>query len=699
EWRPASGLLSVRVAAPLPDLTTDAEVEIFGRLRRPDPPANLGSFDYPAHLAARRIHAVLTVEAADAVQVRSEAPAWSPAAARDRLRAAAQEELHRLLPPRVAPLSEALLLGCGAALGGDELADYLQSGTIHLLVVSGSHLVMAAAAAWMLAVAVGLSRRRRAVAVVGAVAGYAYFTGAESPAVRAAITLGAFAAADLVGRSAQPLNSLCGAFLVVAFADPAEPFRTGAQLSFLAALTLLLFCRRQPVVTDPLDDLPVDDPWGLRWAAGGLARLVREALWVSLAVWLLSAPLLLSTFHLWSPSGVALSALLLPTVAAAMLVGGALALACWLAPPLAPPLAGVLTLLLDWTAGPVQWVDGLFGAYAYSAAPPLWWVAGFYAGLLLPWFHPRFTAPTLPYAGALCGWCAVGGVALTVTPAGPGRFEFHQLAVGHGLATVLRTPAGETLLYDAGSLSTSKVGARVVAPWLWAMGIRRIDAVVLSHADADHYNGLSELVDRFSVGTVLTPPQTVAPRDAGGRRMPPDPAVASLFRRCVERGADVRLVWEGDVVRLGGADGWTLRVLHPPADFPGPTDNANSLVLDAHGGSRRVVLTGDLEKSGLSRLLSLDADGPVDVFAAPHHGSRTSNMATTAAWTPMGLVAASRGPDGSPTAEDHLAVYQRAGAATERTDRGGTISAHWTVGGRVVEVERFLGGSFFLPPR
>ena len=75
-----------------------------------------------------------------------------------------------------------------------------------------------------------------------------------------------------------------------------------------------------------------------------------------------------------------------------------------------------------------------------------------------------------------------------------------SLPVGHGGCTVLETPDGRTLLYDAGALAGPEVTRRQIAPFLWSRGIRRIDEVILSHADLDHFNGLPSLLDRFAIG-------------------------------------------------------------------------------------------------------------------------------------------------------------------------------------------------------
>ena len=100
------------------------------------------------------------------------------------------------------------------------------------------------------------------------------------------------------------------------------------------------------------------------------------------------------------------------------------------------------------------------------------------------------------------GWLCVG--LLTITARLPsGEFRCTFLSVGHGGCTVLETPDGRTLLYDAGAIAGPEVTRRHIAPFLWSRGIRRLDEVILSHADLDHFNGVPGLLRYFSVAAFM----------------------------------------------------------------------------------------------------------------------------------------------------------------------------------------------------
>src|SRR5439155_26542421 len=117
---------------------------------------------------------------------------------------------------------------------------------------------------------------------------------------------------------------------------------------------------------------------------------------------------------------------------------------------------------------------------------------------------------------------------------------------------VIETPNGRVIVYDAGATGGPEVTRRHIAPFLWSRGIRRIDDLILSHADLDHFNGVPQLTERFAIGRVVTTP-TFAQRDLAGMRK----TLSSLERR----GIPLEIVYAGQAWE---SDGVRFRVLHPP---------------------------------------------------------------------------------------------------------------------------------------
>jgi beta-lactamase superfamily II metal-dependent hydrolase/alpha-beta hydrolase superfamily lysophospholipase len=204
----------------------------------------------------------------------------------------------------------------------------------------------------------------------------------------------------------------------------------------------------------------------------------------------------------------------------------------------------------------------------------------------------------------------------------------------------------------------------VIAPALWELGVRQIDHLVLSHADADHYSGLIDLIDRFRIGVVHIPPEFASDRNPQAQRL-----MAECRGRVV-----VEELTEGTTLALGG--GMKVEVLNPPMVVSAAEpDNSRSLVLDVSADGRHMLLTGDLEGEGLRRLLARP-QRPIDVLLAPHHGGLSSNPTSLYAWANAACVVASQKRP-LPGARDALRTIEEQGLLVARTWRDGAVRVDW----------------------
>jgi competence protein ComEC len=351
--------------------------------------------------------------------------------------------------------------------------------------------------------------------------------------------------------------------------------------------------------------------------------------------------------------------------------------------PLAPPLAWVTRAGLagcDWL---VDLGDGLWTRHGYVGDLPGWWVGGFYVmlgvGLLLERSRRHWRWGLLAGAAWLCGGLLAGTARLFP----PDELRVTFLAVGDGGCTVIETPDGRTLLYDAGSLRGPDVARRQIAPYLWHRGTRRIDEVILSHADLDHFNGLRDLLERFPVGQVTCTPSF----DEKNNR-----AVRHIMKAIEKHGVPVRRVWRGD--RLG-AGAVAMDVLHPRPDGPEGIENVRSMVLLVRHGRHRLLLTGDLEDVGLKEVLRLPLKERVDVLMAPHHGSKRIGKPETfgnfLGWARPQVVVACQGPRRARAGGKN--PYEVGGTRFLGTSPHGAVTVRSHASGMVVETfatrERF----------
>ena len=345
----------------------------------------------------------------------------------------------------------------------------------------------------------------------------------------------------------------------------------------------------------------------------------------STVVWLAALPLVALQFHLVSPIGILLNIPLIPITSAALLLGGLSLVLSMAWGPLGSSLAWAAAWLLKLTQSIVLWGVARPLGHRFVVGPAWGWVLIFYA-LLGVAVVAASTARGRPFSswtqrvwryGVWCllaawflpGWWLAGIAAREAT------LEAEILAVGHGLAVVLQLPDGQTLLYDCGRLGDPTVGRRIIAPLLWARGVNRIDAVFLSHADQDHYDGLPDLLDRFSIAEVRLPPGFAGVNN---------PLALELVEQLQNRRIPVRPItaparWEQAGVQF------TVR--HPPDGWrPETSDNSRSLVIDVAFAGCHLLLTGDLEQQGLDQVVASPPPHPApDAFLSPHHGGKLSN--------------------------------------------------------------------------
>jgi competence protein ComEC len=302
-------------------------------------------------------------------------------------------------------------------------------------------------------------------------------------------------------------NTLAAAALVVLALNPTQVFHAGAQLSFVAVAGVIWFGPQWHHRGDS-DALRqwIGEGHSLPQRAVILAwHKVRDAVLVTALFWCLTLPLVMARFHLFQPVGLLINVLMVPPLTSALVSGfGVLALG-WLCPPLATIFAWCLSGSLAAIQGLIQAGLWLPGGRTWVAGPDDWWLVGFYGLLALGAVLGRWRPPRRWCLAIVASWAALG-FAGHFLHSHHNRLDAAFLSVGHGCAVVLHLPSGATMLYDAGEMAGADFAGESISDYLWSQGIGHIDAVVLSHADADHYNALPMLLDRFSIGVVYVSP-------------------------------------------------------------------------------------------------------------------------------------------------------------------------------------------------
>lgn len=663
-WRSASGRATLWVEGRLEGLHAGDRVRVFGRIIRPPPALNPGGIDMAAHLRATRQMATLRADGPEAVQLLERGSRWLPRRWLDDLRAAGLRQLAAHGSPRNVELSSALLLGAREQIDPAQNQEFLVTGTIHLLSISGLHVGILAAMVLALE-RIGLLGLRAALLLAIAVTiVYAALADAEAPVVRAATLVVVLCVARLLGREALTLNNLALSALVVLALSPADLFRIGPQLSFLSTLALgwAAVALLRPREIDPLEKLLARSrPWPWR-AAVATGRFLAHLTWLSLVVWSVTIPLVWSRFHVVSPGAIVLGTLLWLPVTLAMWAGFALLATGWIASSWAAALAWLCDAGLSVLDAAVQAVAHWPAAYFWAAGPPDWWLIGFYGGLAAWGLSKRVRSRRIAGRVAGLAWCVVG-LAAALMPRTDDALTVTVLAVGHGSAATIEWPDGPMWVCDAGSLAAPRRAGDAVSGALWSRHRRHIDTLIISHADADHFNGAPALLERFSVGRVVVPPGFV---DSD------QPAVRELLARIAAQEIPIEEAAAGDVLRAI-SQGEAL-ALHPPRAGGKGSDNARSLVLAVAWRGRAALLPGDLESPGLETLLAAPPRD-VSLLVAPHHGSARSDVPGLTSWCGPEVVAISGGFHAD--VRRVSAAYRALGVEVWHTSRCGAVT--WRV--------------------
>lgn len=607
-WQPMAGRVRVSRIDPLVPLLYGDEVVIEGEWSRVPSPGNPGQYDWRASLARQQIHGRVRAKPHHGIVVLRHGQGEPWLAAVFHLRARWERLIRESFTAEESGLLLSLLLGQRGRLE-DALNDaFVETGTVHLLVISGFNVGLIALLLEGLFRVAGLPWRLRLLLSAVGLGGYCVLTGMQPPVVRATLMAWVVLGAYALDRVLSWFNAMAAAALVIVWLNPTQLFDPGFQLSFGAVLSLLVFTSRW-------------QPWlagHLGWVRPGwLRRYLSLSVSATAAIWVGLAPILAWYFHLVSPVSMLANLLIAPLISALIAVGTTLLVLSTFFEPVIAWGQGIVSLLLTATVRCVTWCHSIPGGWWLVGQPSPFVLLGYYGLLGLSIFRARLGwSPgrvLVVWLAALTIWVwAVLAQQLSESH----WLRVTVLDVGHGDSLVVRTPRGHTLLVDAGS---QEAGRFQLIPFLRHHGITTLDGLVLTHADEDHLGGAIPLLQGIRVRRLLT---NGAIDDTMSAR-----AVRSL---AAARGIQETVVADGMTVEAG--PGVAIEVLHPPHGLvPGtaPASNDNSIVLKLTKGTVSLLLTGDIEEAGLPWLLRNAGSLRATVLKVPHHGSRLGTIGAT----------------------------------------------------------------------
>lgn len=604
---------------------------------------NIGQFDARNYYAARKIYgqvkkaAIVYTEPPNIIG-RGKEYLWQ-------LRRHLAETFLEVYGEENGALLAAMLLGERTFLSEETQSLYKAAGTLHVIAVSGLHISLLGLGLYRLLRRIFAAQAPAAVISVLCMAAYVFLVGNPPSAVRAFIMFAMGLLAGYWKRTLDPPTALSLSAAIILMGNPFYIGQSSFLLSFLAILAISVF---QPALKECLALInPYHFPlfrllgsrqtWRLRHldpqkvtgVCHELLKKVGNGLLSSFSVWIVTLPVQLFFFSEVSLFGIFFNLLIIPLMGVILLLGIA-GLFLKEIFHLFAFLAGSAFTDLEITVISIcRYAEGIFfaiikagGSLADRLSFTMWTPGKPVYGKMLLAFcllllfcllgNLSENGRTFPEKFWKYRLGILLGVILLLAGYPAHNLQITFLDVGQGDGICMELPDGRVYLMDGGSSDVSKVGNYRLVPFLKAKGIRKIDAVFLSHGDTDHINGIAELMEekQISIDCVCLP--------AGAEQE----EFAEIKDLAQARNISVRTIQAGDFWENNGTKFWCLN----PADVT-ESGNAASVVLYMEYQNFSMLLTGDLEGEGeksVAALLRSNAITGISVLKVAHHGSKNS---------------------------------------------------------------------------
>ena len=576
---------------------TGSYLHFKGNLEALPLPRNPNQFDYASFLSRQGIYCRIFVTAVDQHVTSGSVSFWI--SQRMRIRT----HLSRLFSAGNTGLARAIILGDRSGLDPELRTAFSRAGLAHLMAVSGMHVGFVLLPVWFI---LPWFRKSGLLRFAGLALGgsllfaYAGLTGFSVSVSRASLMAFFLMIARLFHKPGTSMNILGAAAFLLLLIDPLMLFDVGFQLSFLAVIIILTLLPGTRYVLPPRHRYR---------KTGALFQFVMVSVLVQGGLY----PLLVYYFQEFSVAGPLSNTLAVPFVQFMFLWSFA-SLALSAAAPSSAVLMNspgdfILTILTRY----VEWISSHPSSYIETTLPGHWifgiWFFGIaaLASVRIPGLRWKMTSAML-----LCLLFFQIGRAVDMVKKPVLTVTFYD--VGQGDAVLLQTPGGLRYLYDTGVWSPSSNSAeRVLLPELKALGITKLDGVILSHPHADHIGGMVTLIENMPIDTIYQ-----SPADYDSR------LYHSYMALAFEKEIPVRLLQTGDIIATDPA--MPMLTLAPSTAISGHGPNNQSVVLMVLYGNTRMLMTGDAEREAEQFLAKMFGGFlQSDLLKVGHHASKTSS--------------------------------------------------------------------------
>lgn len=556
-----------------------------------------------------------------------------------------QEKIQQLFTGDALGLIEALMTGDQDFLSDSLYTALRRAGVAHIVSVSGLHVMLFA----QILLSCPGSLKRKRLMVLPVLVFFALLTGCRPAIVRAVLMESLLLLAPIFGRENDSLTSLSFALLILLLQNPFAVAGVGLQLSFASVLGILLVT---PRLTHALEGLlePIRHRKKLFHGVRGAVSLFST----SCGALLLSTPLCACYFGSVSLVGVATNLLVLPVLG--LLFG--LSLLCILCSFFCWPVAELFAIPCKYISLYISGVSRAVSSFNFAALSvnvPIYavWLVLVYAILLLALFcKPLRKRPLLPVCTGLASLACVIAIHIQTTLDAP--VTIAVLNVGQGQC-ISAFSAGSAIAIDCGGNEDN--AGDILADYLQGLNYSSLDALILTHYDSDHTNGVEELLSRVEIAQLYLPM-------IGGTEQETVCALAEAYQ------CEVSFLTEDEAVGFGCG---TLR-LFSPVEGDGTDGNNAGLSLLLSCGTEDFLVTGDMDIATESALIQREQLADVEYLMAGHHGSRyaTGETLLETLSPEVAVISVGYNTYGHPT-EETLSRLSDCGCTVYRTDEDGTV--------------------------
>lgn len=550
---------------------------------------------------------------------------------------------HQAIAPQGAIL-EALLLGERGRMDESTISSLQGSGLFHLFALSGAHIAIISFFFFSLFRIIRIPDRIAYLLLALFLVFYAFLVEGRPSVMRATIMAIAFIIGKIFWKDVNLINTLSISAFILLFFNPFNLFSLGFQLTFAATFSIILFF---PKIIRYLPKLPLR---------------ISEIFAITITAQLGVLPFLAASFNRVTFGSVLLNYAALPLVALIM-AGGYLFLPLSFVSPWA---AQAMTRALSFCADILLSISRTSSEISFLSyripTPHLLTIIGYFTFLLLFLIPVMFKKQRLinTLAFLLCLF-----ILMTYPfPSKSRTLTVTFIDVGQGDSILIEYPGHKKMLVDGGGIRDGNfdVGEKVVSPFLWRKGIKKIDALVLTHPHADHMNGLKSVAWNFKPEELW---QAEASLEAEN---------LTDFKKTLPPELSSKKLHAGESYAFGKV---TLEVLHPQSPEHAVVNSlhSSSLVMLLTYGKTSFLLTGDIETFDEQEIMDNFDLQKAHVFKAPHHGSNSSNSMEflTAVSPEIIVVSAGRNNPYHLPAAQVLRRYREIGAKVYRTDIHGAV--------------------------